>query len=146
MLIDTHAHLFWESFQHDFDEVINRALGAGVSTIINVGVDFETSEKALRHKQGLADIPNLSVYSSIGIHPHESEKYFSNTSVSIQNDIEKLEELYIKSPSTNHSGSTIVAVGECGLDYAFEGSLDYIPFQKKLFQAQIELSRKLCLP
>ena len=40
MLTDTHAHLYWESFKEDFEAIIQRALDAGVTTIINVGVDL----------------------------------------------------------------------------------------------------------
>ena len=46
MLIDTHAHLYWESFKEDFDDMLQRALQAGVSTIINVGVGIEKSKEA----------------------------------------------------------------------------------------------------
>lgn len=165
MLIDTHAHLFWKSYQEDFDQIINNAVNAGVGTIINVGVDPDTSKQALRQvlnrngsgqAQGkLVNIPNLSVYSSIGIHPHEAHKYFSNPDVSIHEDISKIEGVYQRSVS-NHTNSKVVAVGECGLDFAFEGNSDFVPssvsikdlkqLQNKLYFAQIKLAKKLNLP
>lgn len=145
MLIDTHAHLYWDSFKDDFDQVIKRALDTEVTTIINVGVDVEKSKEALKQAQHkLANIPGLTVYSTIGIHPHEAIKYDSG--VSIQKDIEELEKIYHTQPDQ------IVAVGECGLDY-YQNNSDndynghnYYNFQRKLFEAQIELAKKLNLP
>lgn len=149
MLVDTHAHLYWESFQYDLDEVIQHSLDAGVTTIINVGVDVKLSKKALQQVQDkLANIPNLTTYSTIGIHPHEAIKYNSDTS--LQQDIDKLEEIY------QNSTEKVVAVGECGLDYLFESNPEWVPaslsteqvkiLQKKLFQAQINLAKKLNFP
>lgn len=163
MLIDTHAHLYWPDFQQDFGEVIERALIAGVGTIINIGVDPETSRKALRQAQGkLAEIPGLKVYSSIGIHPHEALRYTQgkhslpirstqgkpNSDVSIQKDITAIEEIY------QQNTSKVAMVGECGLDFLFdpefippEFSLEQLKqTQIELFQAQIDLAKKLNLP
>lgn len=149
MLIDTHAHLYWESFEKDLDEVIQCSIESGVTTIINVGVDVELSKKALRQAQSeLANIPGLTAYSTVGIHPHEAVKYSS--AVSIHEDIEQLEKLHQSKPDQ------IVAVGECGLDYFFDNNPDHNPsslsideqknLQKQLFQAQIDLAKKLHLP
>lgn len=149
MLIDTHAHLYWEDYKDDFDEVIQRSIDAGVTTIINVGVDVEKSEIALKQAQGdLSKIKGLSAYSTIGIHPHEAIKYSSD--VSIQKDIRKLEQIYRSVPTK------VVAVGECGLDYYLDKNDIYpditLPedtikeLQRKLFQAQIDLAKKLNLP
>ncbi len=184
MLIDTHAHLYWDSFKDDLDQVIQRAVRAGVTTIINVGVDVETSRQAVQVSKKLAlSGPVLNVaevvegFSSIGIHPEEVLKY---TTHGIHQDIEKLEQIY-------HSDtSRVIAVGECGLDFLFanspwsppspttvipsdsEESLDSFQnksgdssalpqndkvnseliksLQIKLFQAQIDLAKKLGLP
>ncbi len=151
MLTDTHAHLFWESFQEDFDEVIQRALANGFSTIINVGVDLDTSQKALEQVENeLSKFEGLSAYSTIGIHPHEETKYSTNTDVSIHQDISRLEDIYNKNPKK------VVAIGECGLDFFFKGhdfdSTTSLSFEElktlqvKLLQAQINLAKKLNLP
>lgn len=158
MLIDTHAHLYWDSYKDDLDEVIQRSIDAGVTSIINVGVDVQKSELAAKQvKEKLSKIPNFKSYSTIGIHPHESLKY--NSDVSIHRDIEKLEKLYKQSlPSSNDERQTqpdqIIAVGECGLDYFFDP--EFVPptlppeqikdSQRKLFKAQIDLAKKLNLP
>jgi len=152
MLFDTHAHLYWESFKEDFDEMIQRCLAAGVNELINVGVDVKTSQTA-------AEMENDKVkfYSSIGIHPHEATKYFDNPDISIQKDIEKLEEIYKQSSEKTvgpERSRRIVLVGECGLDYLIDPSFappDCTPdqvkeLQHKLLQAQIDLAKKLNLP
>ncbi|TSC87528.1 MAG: Uncharacterized protein G01um10147_506 [Microgenomates group bacterium Gr01-1014_7] len=142
-LTDTHAHLYWEDFKEDFDEVIKRAINAGITTIINVGVEVEKSKEALRQVQGkLANIPGLKVYSTIGIHPHESSTFSYD-------QIEQLEQIYLSDPKT------VVAVGECGLDYYENNNYnDYKGHnvynlknkQKALFKAQINLAKKIKLP
>lgn len=144
MLIDTHAHLYWDSFKEDFDEAAKRAAEAGVTTIINVGVDLKTSDivTKLNHDQ-------VQFLASIGIHPHDAHKYLTNPDVSIHQDITEIEGIY----QTNES--KVVMIGECGLDFVFESNPDFAPFvsptqlkdlQIKLFQAQIELAKKLNLP
>lgn len=162
MLIDTHAHLYWKEYEQDLDEVIQRSLDAGVNTIINVGVDVELSKKALQQVQGkLANIPGLTTYSTIGIHPHEAVKYSTSSDVSIHEDMVRLEEIY----QTNTQ--KVVAVGECGLDYYLSTSEEKTSvgtkptslgdeptfemsiiknLQRQLFQAQINLAKKLNLP
>ena len=148
MLIDTHAHLYWEDYKQDLDEVLQRSLDAGVTTIINVGVDVEKSKIAAE-----LESDKIKLYSTIGIHPHEALRYtqgkLSDVDVSIHQDIEKLEDIY-------QSGTDkVVAVGECGLDYYFSTSEESKPtsevsiiknLQRRLFQAQIKLAKKLDLP
>jgi TatD DNase family protein len=156
MLIDTHAHLYWDVYNDDLDEVIQRSIEAGVNTVINVGVDVEKSQMALKQVESeLSKFPGFSAYSTIGIHPHESRKYASDLpagrqGVSIHQDIERLEQIY------QSNISRCIAVGECGLDYYFgeieiaTGSSnprnDEKELQRKLFQAQIDLAKKLNLP
>lgn len=148
MLTDTHAHLFWESFKEDFDQVIKRSLETGVNTIINVGTDLETSSLALKQAEEISKIyPNLSVYSSIGIHPHDAHKFQSEES--LNQAISTLEGIYESNPKT------VVAVGECGLDFNFSNP-DYIPssltidqlkdLQRKLLKSQVDLAKELNLP
>lgn len=137
MLIDTHTHLYWKEFKDDFDKVIKRSIAAGVTAVINVGVDVELSKKALEQVQGkLANIQNFSAYSTIGIHPHESLRL---TQGKLLKEIKELEQIYRSDPEK------VVAVGECGLDYV--GVAEQTKqLQRQLFQAQIDLAKKLNLP
>src|SRR5438094_242830 len=111
MLTDTHAHLYWEKFNEDLDKVLQRAIDANVTNIINVGVDAEKSKIALTQvEKVLSQVKGLESFSSIGIHPHEAVKYANNPDVSIHVDLEKLEEIHKSNPQK------VVLVGECGLD------------------------------
>ncbi len=132
-LIDTHAHLYWDSYKQDLDEVIKRSLDVGISTIINAGVDVEKSKEALQVSKKLA-LNGIEGYSTIGIHPEEAKKYES--SEILQKEIEELEQIYLSDPAK------VIAVGECGLDFLS----GYRNLQRKLFQAQIDLAKKLKLP
>src|SRR5688500_12680863 len=107
MIIDTHAHLYWDSYQDDFDQVIQRCLDNRVSTIINVGTNLETSQQAVKLTSDL-----LTFFSTIGIHPHDAAELYSDES--IHQVLFELEDLY----SLPHPAK-IVALGECCLDYFF---------------------------
>lgn len=143
MLIDTHAHLTWDSFKPDFQEVVDRAKNVGITHVINIGADLESSKKAAQ-----LECPEIKCYSSVGLHPHEVS--ILHNDVSIHQNIDKLKQIYNTDPDK------IVAVGECGLDFHFENNPDYIPsslsqdqqieLQRQLFLAQIALAKQLYLP
>ena len=143
MLVDTHAHLFWDLYNDDFDETIARGVDAGVTTAINVGVDVGISRKALDLQSGN---PQMKFYSAIGIHPHEAYKYKDDKV--LEADIAALEEIYKQNPEK------VIGVGECGLDSLFnpkyapggETLEELMDLQRKLFKAQIDLAKKLNLP
>ncbi len=149
-LIDTHAHLYWESYKEDFDQMIQRTVDNGISTIINIGVDLTTSQQALDQVLNTNWPKDLSVYSSIGIHPHEAITFAENPAEFLQKAMDKLEKIYQGSPQK------VVGVGECGLDFFFGNNPGFIPpsisiekvkdLQRQLFQAQIDLAKKLSLP
>lgn len=130
MFIDTHAHLNFQAFEKDLDEVIRQAQGAGVEKIINVGADLESSQRAVDLAQKYEGLS-----ASVGIHPHHAGNH-GNT----ENAKETLKKLaqYPK----------VVAIGECGLDYhSYErGGVTAPQKQKKLFLAQIKLAQELNLP
>lgn len=132
MIIDTHAHLYWDSFKEDYDEVIKRALDAGVTQVINIGVDIDTSITSAQMQND-----QIKFYSSIGIHPHDAINYSND--ISLSEDIKKLEQIYQSAPTK------VVAVGECGLDFK-EIDEQTKKLQRQLFQAQIDLAKKLNLP
>ena len=44
---DTHAHIDFDNFDADRQEVIKKAKDAGLGFIINIGIDIETSQKSV---------------------------------------------------------------------------------------------------
>jgi len=137
MLIDTHAHLDVKQFKQDFDSVIKRAREAGVGTIINIGPNVNSSKAALQINDS-----EINMFSSIGLHPEYAPLADPDKSILLK--MKALEKIYSENPKK------VVGVGECGLDY-FKRNGEQITekeknAQKSLFQAQINLARKLKLP
>jgi len=137
-MIDAHCHLNFKAFEEDFDKVIKRAFGSGVTKIINVGTKLDSSEKAIKLTEKYENL-----YATVGIHPHHADKLEPEWD-------KKLEELVLRSRislrETKHP--KVVAIGETGLDfYSYESNGITNPsLQKKLFIKQIEIAYKLKLP
>ncbi len=124
MLVDTHAHLQWASFNKDRETVISRARKVGVENIVDIGFDADGSREAIE----LAE-KHEGVYATVGIHPH-------NASQLNQNLLDKLRKL--------SENPKVVAIGEIGLDYY--RNLSPREAQKKAFKAQLTLAEELGLP
>ena len=97
MLIDTHAHLDYPDFEADFEDVLQRAEGAGVTRIITIGTSVTSSRRAVEIAE---KYPN--VYAVVGFHPSYAEEADENV-------IPALRELA--------ASKRVVALGETGLDY-----------------------------
>ena len=67
--IDTHAHIYYDDYLDNINDIIQRATDAGVNKIISVGVDLSTSEECINLTE---KFPN--VYATCGYHPHEAIK------------------------------------------------------------------------
>ena len=124
MLIDTHAHLQWASFDKDREKVIDRARKANVKYIVNIGFDVDGSRIAIE----LAE-KHKGLYATIGIHPHNASQLNEN----VLDRLRKLSE-----------NPKVVAIGEIGLDYYRNLSPRHT--QKKGFEAQLFLAEELELP
>ena len=124
MIIDSHAHLDMPEFDEDRADVIARAAEAGIGTIISIGINAESSLKAVNLSE---DYENIRA--TAGIHPNMTQ----NTD---RNDLVRITEMAGK-PS-------VVAVGETGLDYYRDYSDKKT--QKKAFLWHLELADKLNKP
>ncbi len=122
--VDTHAHLTFEPLRDDVSSVLSRAGNAGVVRIISVGTDPEHSRGAVKLAERYPE-----VFASVGIHPHECDKY---------QDVESLKVLA--------GGEKVVAVGETGLDYHFQDDPVTRRQQVKLFESHLELALSEDLP
>lgn len=125
MLIDTHAHLDSSKFDNDREEVISRALAAGIDTIVNVGFNRETipTTMALAEKYPF-------IYAAVGWHPTDA------VHMDLEADLAWIEQLC--------SHPKVVAIGEIGLDYYWDTSPKEI--QHTVFREQIRLARRLNKP
>ncbi len=124
MLVDSHAHLQWQSFDRDLETVLTRAREAHVKYIVNIGYDLEGSEKAVELAQ-----KHEGVYATVGIHPHNADKFSEKV-------LDTLKEL--------SENSKVVAIGEIGLDYY--RNLSSRTAQQKAFETQLILAQEFKLP
>jgi len=124
MFIDSHAHLTSEQFNTDRDDVMKRAIDAGVHFIVNPATDLEDSKRAIE----LAEkYPNI--YACVGFHPHDAKKADDKS-------LQEIEELS-KHPK-------VVAIGEIGLDFHYDFSPRDV--QAHVFKSQIEIAQQRNLP
>jgi len=129
-MIDTHAHLDFENFNEDREEVIRRAFDNEVKKIINIGVDLETSKKSI----ALAEKYD-GIFAAVGFHPHDAEEALNFPS---EDDFAELKKLA--------AHKKVRAIGEIGLDYTRFKEADQIENQKELLLKQLKMAGELNLP
>lgn len=132
-IVDSHAHLDFQSIADDLDGVLARALAADVRTILAVGIGDgpETMHRARDLAARLAGMPNVPhIVASAGIHPQEAN-------AAVPGALAKLKELA--------ADPLVVAIGEIGLDYYHADNPD-IGVQQEAFLAQIEIAREFRKP
>lgn len=102
MLVDHHCHLDFPQFAAERDEVVARAVRAGVGVIVTIS----TSIRRLPELIALAEhYPN--VFCSVGTHPHIAHQ-------ELDIPVEEIVRL------AQHP--KVVAIGEAGLDYHYKNS------------------------
>jgi TatD DNase family protein len=127
MLIDTHAHIHFDDFRPELDDILARAATAGVDKILCVGVSDTDSAQAIAVATAYDHL-----WATAGLHPHDADRGY-----------EALEEIArLADPAT--SGGKVVAIGECGLDYYKSETTP--EEQERALRFQIELGLELDLP
>src|SRR4051812_16716108 len=123
-LIDTHSHIYVGRFADDIDEVIARARGEGVETIV-VPVTNPTEHEAAF---ALAD-RYREVKVALGVHPHHAHEVTDA-------DLDEIERLAGEGRG--------IAIGEIGLDYYYE----HAPRERQhdVFRRQLRIAKRLGLP
>ena len=123
-LTDSHAHVFWKTYDDDRGSVLTRARDARVNRMVIVGTDVATSESCFAL---CADEAGL--YPTAGIHPHDAKDSSAEARAAIDEMCRRPD---------------CVAVGETGLDYFKE----YSPRDAQLenFDWHLELARELDKP
>lgn len=122
-LFDSHCHLQYPDFDHDRQEVIQRAKESGLSHIICIGTNLEDSLRAI----ALAQANPEFITATIGNHPYQADQ-------STQNFTQIITE----------NRKFIAGVGETGLDY-FRSPIDKLT-QQKSFAEHCQLSVQFDLP
>lgn len=111
---DSHCHVHDSRIPDGTDAAVAAAVEAGVTTLISVGCDRATSLAAIAVADDHGD-----VFATVGLHPHDAV-----------NGVDTIVDLL--------DTESIVAVGECGLDYYYDHSPRDV--QQRVFAEQIALA------
>ncbi|MEJ0029261.1 MAG: TatD family hydrolase [Bacteroidota bacterium] len=123
--IDTHAHVFAEQFNPDRNDIIARAIDAGVKEIYMPNIDHTSVDSMFEMEE---KFPGTCI-SMMGLHPTSVKKDF-------EKELYTVEEWLFK--------RKFVAVGEMGTDLYWDKS--FWEQQKEAFKIQVGWAKKLKLP
>ena len=124
-LIDIGINLTHDSYDADRAQVMERAAAAGIVQMLVTGASLDGSRAAL----DLATTHPGRLFATAGCHPHHA----------IDHDAAKLRQL-----AELATQPSVVAVGECGLDYFRDYSPR--PRQREVFAAQLAVAGRLQKP
>jgi TatD DNase family protein len=119
-MVDSHVHLNLGEYKSDREEVITRAVEGGVTKMVNIGFDIQSSRETI----ALAE-RHPCIYGAVGVHPHDAATF--------NRDVERELGVLLEHPK-------ILAVGEIGLDYYRD--LSPREKQRDVFKKQLELARR----
>lgn len=129
LLVDTHCHLDFNSFDHDRQAVLQRARQVGVERLLNPAIDLQSSRGILDLADSLPDEAAPRVYAALGVHPNDALGWQESW-------LDTLRELAVHPRA--------VAIGEIGLDYYWGKTPKEV--QQQAFRAQLALAAELDLP
>ena len=123
-IFDSHAHYDNGAFNADREEVLAGIRRAGVTRIMNIGSDLESSRMSV----ALAESRDW-IWAAVGVHPH---------------DVPGLPQDWLEQLRQMAAHPRVRAIGEIGYDYHYD--VDWKPLQKEAFAAQLALAGELAMP
>jgi TatD DNase family protein len=123
MWFDAHCHLYFDDIEAG---ALKAAKDNGVERMVCVGTDVDSSAQSIE----IAEANRGTVYSTIGLHPHDAK--LGTDAIAALTEKESAKE-----------NSTVVAIGEAGLDYFYEHSPRNL--QREAFAFQIDLAKRFDL-
>lgn len=124
-LIDIGANLTHDSFDADREELLQRAVAAGVTRMLVTGSSVASSTAAVQ----LSQLHPTLLRATAGIHPHHASEWNEEAGAGLQRLVRSAE---------------VLAVGECGLDFFRNFSPPLA--QEQAFRAQLELAHQVDKP
>ncbi len=121
--VDTHCHIFLEYYD-DIPRLMNDIAKGNVSLVVNNAVDLKSMKEVLKTSQKYNNM-----FCSLGIHPEYANDYQADDLYFIEQNIQN---------------EKVVAIGEIGLDYHYDG-FDKNK-QKELLEKQFEIATQYNLP
>jgi TatD DNase family protein len=124
--IDTHTHLYSEAFDEDQEQMIQRAMDAGVTRFYIPAIDSEYTQRMYDLEKNYPDQMHLMM----GLHPtHVKPENYEQEIAHVKQQLEK---------------RAFVAIGEIGIDLYWDKST--LALQQEAFKTQIQLAKKYKLP
>jgi len=127
MYIDTHTHLYSDTFDDDRTEIVQKAIDSGVELMLLPNIDVDTIDAM--HSL-VEQFPN-NCRAMMGLHP-------GNVKEDWEDQLQKMKELLFNHPEN------YLAVGEIGMDLYWDKT--FVEEQKKAFAIQVEWAKELKLP
>lgn len=125
ILTDTHTHLYATEFDEDRNEMIQRAISAGISRFFIPAIDSTFTQSMYHLEQEYSE----NIFLMMGLHPtHVQENYLE--------ELQHVEEELAK--------RKFVAIGEIGIDLYWDKT--FFRQQQEAFRKQIRLAKKYKLP
>lgn len=125
IITDTHTHLYSNEFDEDRNEMIQRAIDAGVSRFFIPAIDSAYTQSMYELEK---DYPE-NIFLMMGLHPtHVKDNYLE--------ELKHVEEELAK--------RKFFAVGEIGIDLYWDKT--HLPQQQEAFRKQIQLAKQYKLP
>ena len=123
--VDIGINLTHDSYDRDREQVVRRALDAGVTRMLVTGASLDSTRAAIAL---VRELPTV-LRATAGFHPHHAAD---------------LDDRALSDLSRLAAEAEVVAVGECGLDY--HRNLSPPATQRSAFHRQLELATKLEKP
>lgn len=124
-ITDTHTHLYSEEFDQDRNEMMQRAMNAGVSRFFIPAIDSTCT-------QAMYDLENNypeNVFLMMGLHPTYVKENFLAELQHVEDELAKRK---------------FYAIGEIGIDLYWDKT--HLPQQQIAFKRQIQLAKQYKLP
>ena len=125
IITDTHTHLYSEEFGEDRNEMIQRAIDAGVSRFFIPAIDSTCTESMYELEK---NYPN-AIFLMTGLHPTYVKDNYLVELQHVENELAKRK---------------FYAIGEIGIDLYWDKT--HLPQQQIAFRRQIQLARQYKLP
>ena len=124
-ITDTHTHLYSEEFDQDRNEMIQRAIDAGVSRFFIPAIDSSCTQSMYQLEK---NHPN-NVFLMMGLHPTYVKDNYLEELQHVENELAKRK---------------FYAIGEIGIDLYWDKT--HLPQQQIAFKRQIQLAKQYKLP
>ncbi len=125
MFTDTHTHLYDQRFEQDRDEMIRKALNAGVQKMYIPNCDHSTIAPMLEIEGQWPE----NCFAMMGLHPCYVKDDYETELATVEKWLAQ---------------RSFAAVGEIGLDYYWDKA--WVPQQKNAFERQTDLALQYDLP